>query len=340
VRRALAPQPKGGIEAGATPSFSIIIAAYQAAPFIADAIESALSQSSPAHEIVVCDDGSTDDLKEAVAPYRDHILFLRQEHRGAAAAKNAAARAASGDFVSILDADDILLPHYLEAVGELASARPDLDIVTTDAYVEVEGRVIGRYYQAIARFVVDDQRRGALHNHFIFGLASLRRSRLMAIGGFDESLTRGDDTDCFLRLILGGASAGLVDEPLAHYRLRDDSLSSDRALSMREELTILERAADHPSMSAEERAFLDRELTVKRSETRLALAEAAARGRIPDARSHALGVAFGDLPPGFGLRTRVNALAAALTPRLAGRFLARREASTGSSAMRTATKGR
>ncbi len=318
----LAPRPQQRPEPGARPSFSVIIAAYQAAAWIGDAIESVLAQSMRAHEIVVCDDGSTDELLDALADYRDEITLIRQENRGEAAAKNAAAAAASGDFVSILDPDDVFLPHYLEAVGELAVERPDLDILTTNAYLEVGGRITGRFYTDHAKFVVGDQRRGALHNHFIFGLASVRRSRYVSVGGFDESVVN-PDTDFFLRAVLAGARAGLVDAPLAIYRLREGSLSANHAVNMRAELSIFERARTDPSLTFEERAYLEHELEVKRGETRvISAADAVAEGA-PDARRNALAVAFGDLPPGFGTRTRLKALAAAVSPRLARRGLGR-----------------
>jgi glycosyltransferase involved in cell wall biosynthesis len=314
----LAPPPQQRPEPGNRPSFSVIIAAYQAAGWIGDAIESVLAQSMPAHEIVVCDDGSTDDLLDALADYRDEITLIRQENRGEAGAKNAAAGASSGDFVSILDPDDVFLPHYLEAVGELAVERPDLDILTTNAYLETGGRITGRFYTDHAKFVVGDQRRGALHNHFIFGLASVRRSRYVSLGGFDESIVN-PDTDFFLRAVLAGARAGLVDAPLAIYRLREGSLSANHAVNMRAELSIFERARTDPSLTADEREYLEHELEVKRGETRVAgVADALAEGA-PDARRQALAVAFGDLPPGFGTRTRVKALAAAVSPRLARR---------------------
>jgi glycosyltransferase involved in cell wall biosynthesis len=332
------PAPRVPLEPGPTPTFSVIIAAYQSASSIAEAIDSVLTQTHPPREIVVCDDGSTDGLERALEPYRDTIVFLRQENRGPAAARNAAAHVASGEFVSILDADDVFLPHYLEAMADIASQRRDLDILTSDAYLEVDGRIIGRYYPAIARFVVGDQRRGAIHNHFIFGLASLRRDRLLAIGGFDESLRRSVDRDCFLQMILAGAKAGLVDEPLARYRLREGSVSANRAASVRDEVAILEKAATHPTFTDDERAFLERELRVKRAETRLVLAEAAIRRRESDRRSRALDVAFRDLPPGFGFRTRVKAVAAAVAPSLAGRFMTRPERLA--SMLRPETRGR
>jgi glycosyltransferase involved in cell wall biosynthesis len=267
-------------------------------------------------------------------------VLIRQDHRGTGAARRAAAEAASSEFVSILDADDLYLPDYLEAIEHLAVSRPDLDILTTDAYLEVDGRIIGRYYRDIARFVVGDQRRGAIHNHFVFGLASLRRQRLLDAGGFDQSLARGVDRDCFLRMTLAGARAGLIDAPLARYRLRVGSVSSDRAASMDEELRILERAGAHDSLNAEERAFLGRELSVKRAEARMVAAEDAVRRRRDDARSRALEVAFGELPPGFGARTRVKALATAAAPRAAAWFVARNGIGGGASTLRPEMRGR
>lgn len=313
------------------------ITAYQAADCIAEAVESVLEQTCPAHEVIVCDDGSSDDFERALAPYRDHVVCLRTEHRGVSAARNTAVRAATGEFVATLDADDVYLPRYLEAVRDLAMLRPDLDILTTNAYLEVDGRVIGRYYPDIARFVVGDQRRGVLHNYFVFGLATLRRERLLAIGGYDESLALGVDVDCFLRMILGGASAGLVDEPFARYRLREGSLSSNRAESMRVEVEILERARGHASLSHDERQFLDAQLQVKRDEVRLAMMESALRSGAPDSRARAFDVAFGRLPPGFGVRTRANALASALAPGLGVRLF---DLPGARSMMRPETRGR
>jgi glycosyltransferase involved in cell wall biosynthesis len=334
----LAPNPRGEL-AGTSkaPTFAVAIAAYQAADFVIDAIESVLTQTRPADEIIVCDDGSRDDLERILEPYRDVVLYIRQEHRGAGAARNTAIAAARSDFVAILDADDVFLPGYLEAVDALARARPDLDILTTNAYVEIDGRIIGSYYPDLAKFVVGDQRRGAIHNHFVFGLAALRRDRIVAVGGFDEQLRRSEDSDCFLRMILSGSVAGLVDERLARYRLRPDSRSSDRVAGMVEELNILEKARDSQDLTPPERTYLDGELAVKRQRVRLARAEDAVRRGTRDARSQAFGVAFGPLPPGFGPRTRISALAAAVSPAIATHLLNR---AGSESLLRASTLGR
>src|SRR5881275_1251466 len=254
--RHLVSPPAENVGPGNVPSFSIIIAAYQVADVIGEAIDSALAQTAPPLEVVVCDDGSTDDLDAALGPYRDRIVFVRKENGGEASAKNAAARAASGDFVAILDADDVYFPERLEALGELAAARPDLDILTTDAYLELDGVRRRRVYEGGWTFETEDQRRAILQRNFVFGLAAVRRERLLAAGGFDERIRWTTDWDCWARLILDGARAGAVAEPLALYRLRDSSLSADRAKLVAGRLRTLENAASHSSLNEAERGVV------------------------------------------------------------------------------------
>ena len=154
------------------------MAAYQVADLIGEALDSIRRQTVAPLEVIVCDDGSTDDLEAALSPYSDEIVLIRKEHGGEASAKNAAATAARGDFVVILDADDVYLPRRLEALTALARARPDLDILTTDAYLVVHGRRVRRNYGPRWRFDVVDQRRAILQRNFIFGHAAVRRERL------------------------------------------------------------------------------------------------------------------------------------------------------------------
>src|SRR5829696_10313470 len=106
MRRILAPAPEGFIAPVPTPNFSIIIPAYEAAAFITDAVESALTQEVAPAELIVCDDGSTDDLTKALRPFSGRITLLRKEHGGLASARNVAIRSASSEFVAFLDADN------------------------------------------------------------------------------------------------------------------------------------------------------------------------------------------------------------------------------------------
>ncbi len=316
----IAPRPAGHVEPAATPSFSVIIAAYEAAETVGEAIESALSQTLPPLEVVVCDDGSTDDIAGAVAPYERDIVFLRQENGGEASAKNAAARAASGEYVVILDADDLYLPGRLEALAELARARPDLDILTTDALIEVDGAVIRRCYTGSFRFEADDQRRAILRENFIFGHVAVRREPLLAAGGYDEAIRWTTDWDCWLRMILGGSRAGLVTEPLSRYRVQSGSLSSQRESHIAGRLQTLEKAQRRTDLSDAERTVVRSSISANQVAHREARARAALLESRPDARRRALAVSLGG---GHGVRTRIKALAAAVAPASARRRLAR-----------------
>jgi hypothetical protein len=153
----------------------------------------------------------------------------------------------------------------------------------------------------------------------VYANAAYRRAALLAVDGYDEFYDPGgqSDTDLLVRMILAGSRPGLVDEPLAVYRLREKSLSSDRARSMRRGVVVLERAASHPSFTEDELDFLRRELKAKRQEAALAEAEAARRGLAPHPRRRCLKVwRLG--PTGRSMASRVSALAGALAPRPAG----------------------
>ena len=318
MRPVLAPPAPSDLRPGHEPSFSVVIAAYNVAGLVGDAVASALGQTKPPHEVIVCDDGSTDDIETALEPFRDAIVLLTKENGGEASAKNTAARAASGEFLAILDADDLYAPERLEALGELAVARPDLDILTTDAVLELDGEAVRRCYTDEFPFETGDQRAAILRHNFVFGLAAVRRERFLAAGGFDASLRHATDWDLWARLILDGARVGAVMEPLARYRLRGDSLSGDRANLFAGRVRVLEQAATHPSLSGVERQIVAESLAVERRRLALAQARAALAGELSAPRRRSLAVAVGR---GHSIRTRCKALAAAVAPGSAGRRL-------------------
>ncbi len=300
------------------PTFSVVIAAHNAAATISEAIESVLTQTTLPLQLIVSDDGSTDATAEALAPYSGHLTYVHNGHRGVAAARNAALRIATGKYVAVLDADDAYLPERLEALAELATARPDLDILCTDALLELEGEVVGRFGQECP-FAVDGQREAILHRCFC-AWPAVRRTALVAASGFDESLRTGSDWECVLRLIYTGAQAGLVDEALYRYRVHGRSLTADRVRTLEDRVTFLGHVGERFELSEAEEASLRRSLSRQQRALVLTKAEAALRARSGDARRNVLAVARSS---DVGLRSRVLALAAALAPRAAAHLLER-----------------
>lgn len=324
-----APLVAGKLEQGAAPTFSVVIAAHNAAGTIAEAVESALAQTLPPLELIVCDDGSTDATAAALEPYLDRIVFVRKEQGGPASARNAALEVARAEFVAVLDADDAYFPERLEALAELAIARPDLDILCTDAHLEIEGRSVARFGEE-CRFEVADQCSAILERCFC-AWPAYRRTTLVGAGGFDESLHTGSDWECVIRLICGGAVAGLVDEPLYRYRVHDLSLTADRVRTLRDRVALLERVGQTHALRDRERSALARSLATQHASLALTEAEAALRSRSRDARRRALAVAR---TRAIALRSRAAALAAAFAPEAAARALERREARRGQSRLR------
>lgn len=310
-------EPEGRQSSGRH-SFAVVVAAYNAAETIAESLESALAQTSPPAQVIVCDDGSTDDTAEVVSRYEPEVTLLRRPHNGAAAARNAALGAATTSHIVCFDADDLLLPDCVAAYEAALAHRPDLAIVTCDAYLELDGVVFDRYYRRRARFAALDQRRAALHQHFVFGFAAVERRAAVAAGGWDDSLVTGWDTDLFLRLILAGAQVGLVHEPLAVYRMRPGSLSDNRARSLREMVRIVDRATRDPTLSGDERAFALVDLAAKERLATAAELEAALANAPAEVRERALAVARA--PAGrFSRKARLAAYLAAAFPRATSR---------------------
>jgi len=323
MRRFLAPPPDRAVQPGPAPTFSVLVAAYQVADVIGEALDSIRRQTLPALEVIVCDDGSTDGLEDALAPYRGEIELLRKENGGEASAKNAAAARARGDFVAILDADDVYEPERLEALAELARLRPDLDILTTDALLVANGIVRRHNYDATWRFEVDDQRRAILQRNFVFGHAAVRRSRFLEHGGFDESIRWTTDWDLWLRMILAGSAAGCVDEPLALYRLRETSLTAQRHDLQLGKLATLEKARTNPDLREEERPALEAALRSYRRDLSLLELRAAVAAGAGGVRLRALALLRSR---GLARRDRVETAAIAVAPRVVKRLMRRRDA--------------
>jgi glycosyltransferase involved in cell wall biosynthesis len=314
-RRFLAPDPEQVIMPGPVPTFSVVIPAYQAAEYIGRAVDSVLAQTVPPLEIIVSDDGSTDDLAGALSPYNGQVRLLSGPNGGPQAARNRGFRAASGEFVVNLDADDILYPEWLEAVAELGAARPDLDILTTNGFRVRNGRRLRRWYDDDWPFEIGDQRREVLRRNLILGFAAIRRARFLEVGGFDERIVTA--WDLWLRLILSGSRAGCVDEALFEYRAREGSLSTLRGCRPDGTVRVLEKALTMDLAANESEEIAIRLRSARSHWERDTLHLELASGR-PDVRRRAFHLA---LKGGYGVLPRLKMLAAAVAPGLAGRVV-------------------
>jgi len=291
------------------PSFAVVIPAYEAAATIGEAIESLRAQTEPPSEIIVCDDGSQDDLEQALAPFRDQVTLIEGEHRGVAAARNALLRAAGAEFVVPLDADDVYAPTRLQRLAELSAAQPELDILSTDAVFVSDGRPSGHFNEKTP-FAAEDQAEAILDRCFVI-CPAMRRQRLLEIGGYDERLRTAEDWDVYVRLILGGSAAGIVEEPLLEYRLGGESLTADRVQTLSERAYMLEKASALPGLTPSLRDLAARKAALQRGRALEEAAREALAAESPDARRKLLAVAGSKA---VAPRARLGALIAAVAP--------------------------
>ena len=207
---------------------SIIIPAYNAARYLSEAVNSALHQTYSDVEIIVVDDGSTDNIKDIARPYREagKIQYIYQENKGLSAARNTGIRAARGEYIAFLDSDDLFLPDKLEKQVRYLEEHPACDICYCNLkhfYEEEPDRMLQlqyRYYSGADAFP------HLLWKNFINPLSVvLRRSVFDHYGYFNESMRRSEDWDMWVRAAYRGARFDFLPEALARYRMRRGSLS-------------------------------------------------------------------------------------------------------------------
>jgi glycosyltransferase involved in cell wall biosynthesis len=225
----------------ARPTCSIIITCYNYGRYLAEAIESALAQTLPADEIIIVDDGSTDDSLNVARGYADRpgVQIITQSNQGAVAACNTGIHASTGDYFLRLDADDHLDPHYLERTVTLLASHP------TIGYVYTGHHRFGAYEQAVTAAAFD-RKKLALRPYFV-GTALMRRAAFDAAGGYSPDMVKAyEDWDLYLTMAERGWLGMALPEVLYHYRQHSGSRN---AMSIRRWLGIMMLLYHrHPSM--------------------------------------------------------------------------------------------
>ncbi|OGO16098.1 MAG: hypothetical protein A2Y93_02910 [Chloroflexi bacterium RBG_13_68_17] len=226
---------------------SIIIPAYNQAGFLAQSVRSALSQTHRALEVIVVDDGSTDDTPSVVRTLADpRLRYVRQENQGLSSARNTGMRASNGGLLSFLDADDLFLPDKLTLlVGEL-QARPQVGLVAGQAIpVDKDGRPAGRVFD---RGFPDPANRWLLGNPLHVGSVLLRREWQERVGWFDETLSSYEDWDLWLRLARGGCLMGWLPRPVSLYRFHSAQMTRDGGQMTRSSFAVLDKVFRDPGL--------------------------------------------------------------------------------------------
>jgi glycosyltransferase involved in cell wall biosynthesis len=208
------------------PAVSVTVASYNYGRFLAAAIESVLAQTFGDLEMVVVDDGSTDDTPEVVLPFLSdkRVRYYRTPHHGVAAAKNLSIRFARAPLVAFLDADDLWLPGKLERQMALHRAEPGVGVIyARRLLIDEHGRRLAYQQPPLYRGNVLNK---ILHTNFVCNSSALvRRSVFDRVGIHNEDLELAVDYDLWLR-VARAYRFDYVDEPLVLYRTGHANLSS------------------------------------------------------------------------------------------------------------------
>ena len=246
-----------------TPLVSVIIPAYNVATYIGEAVESVLQQDFTEYEIIVINDGSLDtpELERILEPFSNRIVYLKQLNAGISAARNAGLQVARGEYIALLDADDVWLPHKLSEQLEYIASH-SYDMIYADALLigESPWRPGTTFMDnSPSEVEVTVQSLLDLQCTVVVSTVLVRKSVLNQINGFDEADRNiTEDFDAWLRLAQMGARIGYQGKVLAKYRYRSDSVSAKRIRLHEAALRVLDKTRRTMDLKPSETAALER----------------------------------------------------------------------------------
>ena len=207
---------------------SVIIPAYNAAPFIKESLDSVFAQTYPHYDVIVVNDGSPDtpELEQVLLPYIHRVIYLKQENRGPSSARNTGLRAATGNLVACLDADDIWKPDYLEEQTRFLNEHPEYDLIYCNARFFGDSVYDGKEYMSVCPSEGEATAAAIISRrcHVFTSSVTARRTKLASVG-FDESIRVSEDFDCWVRFIAAGHRIGYHRKILVLYRKHDANAS-------------------------------------------------------------------------------------------------------------------
>jgi glycosyltransferase involved in cell wall biosynthesis/LmbE family N-acetylglucosaminyl deacetylase len=251
------------------PKISVIIPTYNRAGFLEEAIESVLQQTFTDWELIVVDDGSTDETEQVVARFGKRVISLYQEHTGVCAARNAGLAAARGEWVSFLDSDDRMLPHNLESLAAILEAKPEVSVAYGWYYfMDEDGQPTTRggpkllhepplsLAPGVAVWPCGTVMEGQLlpqlllEETILMGTTLIRQPCVAAIGGFNSNLEFQEHWDFYLRLAAAGCVFACCRQAVTFVRLHPGNRGEMLDYMLASRLTILDRFFNDETLKA------------------------------------------------------------------------------------------
>lgn len=253
------------------PAVSVIVAAYNAAPYLVRAVESVLAQTMSDLELIVVNDASTDDTASVLAGFKDpRVRVLHNaDNRGPSGSRNAAIEVATGTWIAVLDADDWMLPDRLERLMNAADEE-GADLVADDHFRILDGssapyttqfrtsrRVVDRRFDVDPVFFVRTTRTGSPSLRLGCSKPLIRKAFLDGAGlRYDEEVWFCEDFQLYLLALLKGARFVVLPEAYYFRRIHKGSITAGDTIRMlQHELALLDKLCQHPSVVANEKTL-------------------------------------------------------------------------------------
>lgn len=245
-----------------SPLVSVIIPAYKVSEFIAETLDSAFAQTLNDFEIIVVNDGSPDtaQLETALEPYKDKLIYIVQENKGAAVARNTAIRHSSGKYLAFLDGDDIWHPDHLETQIKLIE-KDQIDMIYCD------GELFGETIKTGHRFSERSPSQAPVTTESLLSekcnvlmcSTVAKKDAVVNVGMFDEEHERmpAEDFDLWFRLAHRGYKLGFHNGVTTKYRVRTNGLTGNSVQNATRTINVLSIIKEKYQLSENESAFLN-----------------------------------------------------------------------------------
>ena len=251
------------------PLVSVVIPAYRAAQTISATLDSVLSQTFRDYEIIVVNDGSPDsrEMEQTLAPYRGRITYFCQDNQGPAGARNTGIRAARGEYIALLDSDDLWEPEHLTAQMAVLQGDRSIDMVYADARFFgdplSEGRTVMDLCPSAGEVTFESLVMRTCTVHICVSV--VRRQTLLDAGLFDPAFRGTEDIDMWLRIVRRGGRIAYQRRVLGRYRRQAGSLSSNPIPMIEGFLAVLAKAASDVGLTPAERNAIERQCATQRA---------------------------------------------------------------------------
>ncbi len=274
----------------AAPKVSVIIPAYNISEYVAETLESVFAQTFTDFEVILVNDGSADtpELKNALAPYFDRIVYAEQKNAGASRARNAAICLSRGELLAFLDGDDLWLPEFLAASVEYLE-KNNLEMVYSDALLFGAPLFAGKTFmeKSPSNGEVTTAKLITSECNIITSGTMIKKSLVEKFDLFDTDLKRMQDFDLWFRLVKNGARINYQRDVLLKYRVRLDSLSGTTTDRARRNTFGLDVLREKYALDAEELAALENQTKVFKAELELELGKLRLlEGKFAEAEAH------------------------------------------------------